>query len=171
MSCDTDVFVDMTTTLLLWILATALVLAGLAGMVLPALPGAPLLFAGLLVAAWVEDFAYVGLKTLIALGVMAALSYALDLAAAALGARRFGASPRAITGAALGTVVGLFFGLPGILLGPFLGAVAGELTARRDLKAAAGAGVGAFLGLLFATAGKLALGFAMLGLFLLVRFL
>jgi hypothetical protein len=161
----------MTTTLLLWILAILLVLAGLAGMVLPALPGAPLLFAGLLVAAWAEDFVHVGARTLIALGVMAGLSYALDFAATALGARRFGASPRAIAGAALGTVAGLFFGLPGILLGPFLGAVAGELTARRHLPSAARAGAGAFLGLLLATAGKLALGFAMLGLFLLVRFL
>jgi uncharacterized protein len=161
----------MTLTVLLWILAVALVFAGLAGMLLPALPGAPLLFAGLLMAAWAEDFTYVGTKTLIVLGIMAALSYALDFAATALGARRFGASSRAITGAALGTVVGLFFGLPGLVLGPFLGAVAGELTARRDLQAAAGAGIGAFLGLLLATAGKLALGFAMLGLFLLVRFL
>jgi uncharacterized protein len=161
----------MTITILLWVIATALILAGFAGLVLPALPGAPLLFAGLFVAAWADDFVYVGVKTLIALGIMAALSYALEFAASALGARRFGASGRAITGAALGSVVGLFFGLPGILLGPFLGAVVGELTVRRDLQAAAGSGVGAFLGLLLATAGKLALGFAMLGLFLLVRFL
>jgi hypothetical protein len=161
----------MTTTILLWVIATVLTLAGFAGLVLPALPGAPLLFAGLFVAAWADDFVYVGVKTLIALGIMATLSYALEFAASALGARRFGASGRAITGAALGSVVGLFFGLPGILLGPFLGAVVGELTVRRDLQAAAGSGVGAFLGLLLATAGKLALGFAMLGLFLLVRFL
>jgi uncharacterized protein YqgC (DUF456 family) len=148
-----------------------LVLAGFVGLVLPALPGAPLLFAGLLVAAWAEGFAYVGTKTLIVLGIMAALSYALEFAASALGARRFGASPRAITGAALGTIVGLFFGIPGILLGPFLGAVVGELAARRNFRAAAGAGVGAFIGFLLATAGKLALGFAMVGLYLLVRFL
>jgi uncharacterized protein len=161
----------MTTTILLWIIATVLTLAGFAGLVLPALPGAPLLFAGLFAAAWADDFVYVGVKTLIGLGIMAILSYVLEFAASALGARRFGASGRAITGAALGSVVGLFFGLPGILLGPFLGAVIGELTVRRDLQAAAGSGVGAFLGLLLATAGKLALGFAMLGVFLLVRFL
>jgi uncharacterized protein YqgC (DUF456 family) len=160
----------VTIIVLLWILSAVLVLAGLAGLVLPALPGAPLLFAGLFVAAWTEDFVFVGTKTLVALGIMAALSYALDFAASALGARRFGATSRAMAGAALGAIVGLFFGIPGILLGPFLGAVAGELTARRDLQAAAGAGVGAFLGLLLATAGKLALGFAMVGLFLLVRF-
>ena len=75
------------------------------------------------------------------------------------------------TGAALGTLAGIFFGLPGILLGPFLGAVAGELTVRRDLQLASRSGVGAFIGFVLATAGKLALGFAMLGLFLLVRFL
>jgi uncharacterized protein YqgC (DUF456 family) len=161
----------MTNTILLWVIALALIIAGFAGLVLPALPGAPLLFAGLFVAAWADDFAYVGVKTLVALGIMAALSYVLEFAASALGARRFGATRRAITGAAIGTVVGLFFGLPGILLGPFLGAVVGELTAQRDLRAAAGSGVGAFLGLLLALAGKLALGFAMLGLFLLVRFL
>jgi len=161
----------VTITILLWVIAIALILAGFAGLVLPALPGAPLLLAGLIFAAWADDFVHVGVKTLIALGIMATLSYVLEFAASALGARRFGASPRAITGAAIGTVVGLFFGLPGILLGPFLGAVIGELTARRDLQAAAGSGVGAFLGLLLATAGKLALGFAMLGLFLLVRFL
>lgn len=161
----------MTITVLLWVIAIALIIAGFAGLVLPALPGAPLLFAGLVFAAWADDFVYVGVKTLIALGIMATLSYVLEFAASALGARRFGASPRAITGASIGTVVGLFFGLPGILLGPFLGAVIGELSVRRELQAAAGSGIGAFLGLLLATAGKLALGFAMLGLFLLVRFL
>lgn len=159
------------TTLLLLLFAVILVLAGLAGMVVPAVPGAPLLFAGLLVAAWAEDFVHVGTYTLVALGVMAALTYLLDFLASALGARRFGASSRAIVGAALGTLVGLFFGLPGILLGPFIGAVVGELTVRRDLQAAGRAGVGAFIGFLLATAGKLALGFAMIGLFLLVRFL
>lgn len=161
----------MATDLLFWILAGVLTLAGLAGLVVPALPGAPLLFAGLLLAAWAEDFAYVGGGTLTVLAAMAVLTYVLDLVASALGARRFGASARAIVGAGIGAVAGLFFGIPGILLGPFVGAVIGELTVRRDLQGAARAGVGAFIGLLLATAGKLALGFAMVGLFLLARFL
>lgn len=161
----------MTLMILLWLLAGVLVLAGLAGLVVPAMPGAVLVFAGLLLAAWTEDFVHVGSWTLIALGVMAALTYILDLVAPALGARRFGASPRAIAGATIGAVVGIFFGIPGILLGPFLGAVIGQLTVRSDLRLAASAGVGAFIGFLLATAGKLALGFAMVGLFLLVRFL
>jgi uncharacterized protein len=155
---------------LLWVVALMMIVTGLLGLVLPALPGPLLLFAGLLVAAWAEQFAYVGPGTLIGLGVMAALAILLDLVASAFGARRYGASPRAILGAMLGAVVGLFFGLPGLLLGPFLGALLGELSARRDLPAAGRAGWGAVIGLVLGTAAKLALGFAMIALFLVVRF-
>ncbi|MDC4202937.1 MAG: DUF456 family protein [Candidatus Manganitrophus sp.] len=155
---------------LLWILAVVLIVLGLAGLVLPALPGAPLLFVGLLLAAWAEDFVYVGGWTLAALGGMAVLTYLVDFAATAFGAKRFGASRRAMAGAAIGALVGLFFGLPGVLLGPFVGAVIGELTERRDLAAAGRAGVGASLGLALGAAAKLALGFAMVGIFLVARF-
>jgi uncharacterized protein YqgC (DUF456 family) len=159
----------MDTTILLWLLAGVLVLAGLAGLLLPVLPGAPLLFAGLLVAAWAEDFAYVGAGTLTLIAALGLLTYAVDFAATALGAKRFGASKRAVIGAAVGGLVGLFFGLPGILLGPFIGAVIGELTAQRGLSDAGRAGVGATLGLIFGVAAKLTLAFAMLGLFALAR--
>ena len=159
----------MDATVLLWLLAAILVLAGLLGLLLPALPGPPLLFAGLLVAAWAEDFVYVGAGTLALLAALALLTYAVDFAASALGAKRFGASKRAVIGAAVGAVVGLFFGLPGILFGPFIGAVIGELTAQRGLSDAGRAGVGATLGLVLGVAAKLTLAFAMLGLFALVR--
>jgi uncharacterized protein YqgC (DUF456 family) len=152
------------------LLTAILVLAGLLGLILPALPGAPLLFAGLLVAAWVEDFSYVGGGTLAVLGVLALLTYAVDFAASALGAKRFGASNRAVVGAAIGALVGIFFGLPGILLGPFVGAVVGELTGRRGARDAARAGVGATVGLALGAAAKLALAFSMLGIFALARF-
>jgi uncharacterized protein YqgC (DUF456 family) len=155
---------------LLWLLAAVLVLAGLLGLILPALPGAPLLFAGLLVAAWVEDFSYVGGGTLAVLGALALLTYAVDFIASALGAKRFGASNRAIVGAAIGALVGIFFGLPGILLGPFVGAVVGELTGQRGPRDAARAGVGATVGLALGAAAKLALAFSMLGIFALARF-
>jgi hypothetical protein len=137
--------------------------------VLPALPGPPLLFAGLLAAAWAEDFVHVGTGTLVALGAMAALAYVVDFIAGAFGARRYGASGRAMIGAALGAVVGIFFGLVGVLLGPFIGAVIGELSAQNNLHAASRAGVGATIGLLLGTAAKLALGFAMIGVFLVMR--
>lgn len=158
-------------TVLLWLLAALLIVAGLAGLVLPALPGAPLLFLGLVAAAWAEQFAYVGWGTLSLLAGLALLTYAVDFVAGAFGARRFGASGRAMTGAALGTLLGLFFGLPGVIAGPFLGAVTGELTVRNDLRAAGKAGIGATLGLALGAAAKIALAFAMLGIFLAVRLL
>ena len=153
------------------VLAGILVLVGLAGCVLPVIPGAPLLFSGLLLAAWAEDFVYVGTWWLVALFAMAALTYAVDLLAGVFGAKRFGASRRAIIGAGLGAVAGLFFGLPGILLGPFVGAVVGELSAQRSLSDAGRAGLGATLGLALGAAAKLALGCSMIGIFLLLRFM
>jgi uncharacterized protein YqgC (DUF456 family) len=158
------------TPTLLWIFAVLLGVIGLLGLVLPVLPGAPILFAGLVLGAWADDFAYVGAQTLIVLGVMALLTYLVDFAATALGAKRVGASTRAIWGAMLGGLVGVIFGLPGLLLGPFVGAVAGELSLQRDLKSAGRAGLGASLGLALGAAAKLALGFGMIGIFLLARF-
>lgn len=123
----------MDTTIFLYVLAVLLVVVGLGGILLPALPGAPLVFAGLLLASWAEDFAHVGTWTFVALGALTVLAQAADFAAGALGAKKFGASRRAVIGAAIGAVVGLFFGIPGILLGPFAGAVIGELTNRADV--------------------------------------
>ena len=157
--------------ILLWLLAIILVSAGMAGLVFPALPGAPVLFAGLLAAAWAEGFEHVGSGTLIVLGVMALLTYLVDFLAGAFGAKRFGASGRAVIGATLGAIVGIFFGIPGVLLGPFIGAVLGELTAHSNLKAAGRAGVGATVGLALGVAAKLALAFAMVGIFVIMRFL
>jgi uncharacterized protein YqgC (DUF456 family) len=161
----------VTTDVLLWALAALLVAAGIAGLLLPGLPGAPLVFLGLLVAAWAEDFAYVGWGWLTLLAALAALTYLVDFAATALGAKKFGASPRAVVGAVLGGIVGLFFGPLGLVLGPFAGAVVAELSLRRDLQAAQRSGLGATLGFLLGSVAKLALAFAMLGLFAAVRFL
>jgi uncharacterized protein len=160
----------MTVTILLWVLGVALVLVGLAGLFFPAIPGAVLVFAGLVVAAWADDFAYAGWGTLTVLGVLALLTYPADFLASAFGAKRYGASPRAVTGAVIGAVVGIFFGLVGVLLGPFLGAVIGEFSAQRHLGQAGRAGFGATVGIVLGTAAKLALAFTMLGIFAIVRF-
>lgn len=160
----------MDTTILLWLAAAILTLLGLAGLVLPVIPGAPVFFAGLFLAAWADDFAYVGAGTLAALGGLAFLMYAIDFLAGAFGAKRFGASRRGITGAFLGALIGLFFGLPGVLLGPFVGAVVGELSMQRSLGAAGRAGIGTTFGLVLGAAAKLALALSMLGLFAAVRF-
>jgi len=150
---------------LYFVLAAVLILVGLAGTIVPALPGVPLVFAGMLLAAWADHFQHVGTFTLIVLGVLSLLALAIDFVAGLLGAKRVGASPHAIWGAMIGTVVGLFFGLPGIVFGPFVGAVAGELLVGSRLERAAHVGVGTWLGLLFGTLAKIALCFTMLGVF------
>jgi uncharacterized protein len=149
--------------LVLWILAFGLVLVGVVGTVLPGLPGAILVFAGLALAAWIDGFA--GLGTLAGLAALTAATYALDFVATAAGARRFGTSWWGVLGALAGTVVGLFFGLAGLLIGPFLGAFAAELLARRDVRQAGRAGLGAWLGFLLGTAARLGLVLAMVGIF------
>jgi hypothetical protein len=150
---------------LLWLAAIALVGVGLAGVVVPALPGVPMIFIGLWLAAWIDDYTRVGVVTLVALGVIVALAIVIDFAASALGAKRVGASQQAIWGSLLGSLVGLFFGLPGLVLGPFVGAVLGELSARRSLGQATNVGIATWMGLLFGTLAKLALSLAMLGIF------
>jgi len=160
----------MDSSLILWIIALILILIGIAGLVLPAIPGAPVLFVGLVVAAWADHFAYVGWPTLAVLGALALLTYVVDFAATTFGAKRFGASKRAMIGAMIGAVVGIFFGFVGVLIGPFVGAVIGELSWRRDLQAATRAGVGATIGLAIGAAAKLALAFTMVGIFVVARF-
>jgi uncharacterized protein len=153
-------------TLLLWLLAIVLVIVGLAGVVLPGLPGHLLILAGLVLAAWADGFARVGMPTLAVIGALALASYVIDFLATVLGARHIGASTRAMTGAALGTLLGVFMGLPGMIVGPFLGAVLGELTVRGDLLQAGKAGVAAWIGFAVGTAVKVATAFVMIAVFL-----
>ncbi|GHB96364.1 DUF456 domain-containing protein [Thermomonas carbonis] len=166
----------MEPTTLYYVLAVLLVVIGIAGTILPALPGLPLVFAGMLLAAWAGDFQQVGVPMLVVLGLLTVFSLAVDFWATALGARRVGASKLAIIGAMVGTVAGLFFGPIGLLMGPFAGAIGGELIHRRslqkqDLGQAAKIGIGTWFGILFGTVLKLALAFTMLGLFALAWWL
>lgn len=157
----------------LWyFLALLLALAGLAGTVLPALPGIPLLFAGMLLAAWADGFERIGFASLATLAALTLLSLLVDLWATAMGARRVGASSRALAGAVAGTLVGMFFGIPGLFIGPFAGAVAGELLHlrrmdRHGIGRAAKVGAGTWLGIVIGVGLKLALAFAMIGIFIL----
>lgn len=151
---------------ILWyVIAALLIVAGFAGTILPALPGVPLVFCGMLLAAWADGFRHAGTVTLIALGTLTVLATVVDFVAGVAGAKRVGASRHALIGAALGTLVGLFFGLAGLLLGPFVGALLGELAAGGGLQRATGVGVGAWLGFVIGTVLKLGICFAMLGLF------
>jgi uncharacterized protein YqgC (DUF456 family) len=148
-----------------WTLAVLLVLVGLAGIVLPALPGTILIFAGLWLAAWADGFAHVGALTIVLLGLLAAATYLIDVVAMALGMQRFGASRRAMAGASIGMILGLFMGIPGLIIGPFLGAVLGELTEQRDFARAGRAGLTAWIGFVIGMAVKVGFGFMMIGVF------
>lgn len=162
----------MAVDILLYIAAAALVALGMAGLLFPAIPGAPLLFGGLVLAAWAEDFVYVGGWTLGVLAILSLLTYAIDVIAGAFGAQKYGASSRAMLGAALGAFVGIFFGLIGVLIGPFVGAMIAEFSlAEKTLDDASRAGFGATVGMLLGVAAKMALAFMMLGIFALVRWM
>jgi uncharacterized protein YqgC (DUF456 family) len=153
-------------TALLWLLVALLVVVGFAGAVLPAIPGVPLVFAGLWLGAWIDGYQMVSGWTVGVLGVLTLIAMAVDLIATALGAKKVGASRQAIAGAVIGTFAGLFFGgLVGVLIGPFVGAVIGELIARGRMDRAMDVGVATWMGLLFGTLAKLALSLAMVGVF------
>jgi uncharacterized protein YqgC (DUF456 family) len=150
---------------LLYVIAASLMAAGLAGAVVPALPGIPLIFGGIWLFAGMDHYRHIGLWWLLSIAVVGTVGMSLDLLAGALGAKRVGASRRAVWGALLGTLIGMFFGLPGLLLGPFFGALAGELAAGNSVLRSTHVGVSAWLGLIFGTLVKLVSSVTMLALF------
>ncbi len=149
----------------LYVLAALLIVGGLAGAVLPALPGIPMIFGGIWLVAAVDDYRHIGLWWLLIIGALGGIGVIVDFIASALGARRVGASRLALWGASLGTLIGMFFGVPGLLLGPFVGALLGELVSGNSVLRSAHVGVGTWLGLLFGTLLKLVISFVMVGLF------
>jgi uncharacterized protein YqgC (DUF456 family) len=150
---------------LLWIIAIGLIVIGVLGTVLPGIPGVISVFGGMLLAAWIDGFTKIGWVTLVVLGVLTALAFAADIIGGLLGAKRVGASRLALVGAALGTLAAFPFGFFGLLFGPFIGAVAGEFMTQQRLDAATRVGLGTWVGLAVGSLAKLALLFAMLGVF------
>lgn len=150
---------------LLWVLSAGLVLVGLAGIVLPALPGTLLVFAGLALGAWIDDFTRVGWFALGAIAVLAVLAWLMDYVSAMLGAKRAGASRQAIVGAAIGTVAGIFLGIVGVLFMPLVGAAVGEFMARRNHQQAVRVGIATWIGLMAGMLAKFVLAFMMIGIF------
>jgi len=151
------------TETLWWVLGALLIAVGIAGTVLPALPGTAFVLAGIVLIAWIDDFTRVGVWALAVCALLAALAFVLDYVAGLLGARRAGASPQAIAGAAIGTVAGVFMGLVGLLFMPLVGAAVGEYLARRDHLRAAHVGVATWLGIMVGLVAKVVLAFVMVG--------
>jgi len=154
-------------TILLYVLGAAALLAGLAGVVLPAIPGSALLVAGALLVAWAEGFTRVSGFTVGVCAVLGLAIWVVDLAAGVLGARAFGASRWAVIGSSVGLVAGLFLGLPGIVLGPAVGALVFEYARDPNFERALKAGAGAFVGFVLGSAVKVALSFVLVGVLLL----
>lgn len=158
-------------TSLLWFFAAVLVVVGLIGTIIPTLPGVPFVFGGLLLAAWIGDFQRIGWPTLLILGLLTLLAMAADFAATLLGVKHAGASRLALVGAAIGSVVGLFFGLVGIFVFPFIGAVLGEYLERGKMGQAGKVGLATWLGIILGSIAKLALAIAMVAIFAFAYFL
>jgi hypothetical protein len=152
-------------TVILWVGAIALIVLGVVGTVVPALPGAILVFAGIALAAWIDHFVRIPPWLLVLLGVMTAMAWVVDYVAAAAGAKRVGASRLAIVGAVLGTLAGILSGLWGLLLMPLVGAAIGEYLAQRDTRRAGKVAIATWVGLLLGSAAKAAIVLAMVGIF------
>ena len=143
---------------MIWLAYTLLgvaLLVGLAGVVLPVLPGVPLAAVGALAAAWVRGFDVVGVAPLVWVALLALAAQALDVAAGAVGARVYGARRAGFWGGVLGSLAGLLWFPPfGFLLGALVGAVGAELLTGRPFDEALRAGLGAFAGTLGGVVAK-----------------
>jgi uncharacterized protein YqgC (DUF456 family) len=157
---------------ILWYaIAGIIIAAGFVASILPNLPGIPVMFGGMLLAAWAGHFEAIPVWVIVFLALLAAFSIVFDFVAGSYGAKRYGASKAAVWGAFIGTIAGLFFGIPGIILGPFVGAIIGQLASGSRIEHAARVGVGTWIGLLIGTAIKIATAFMMLGIFALALLL
>jgi uncharacterized protein YqgC (DUF456 family) len=152
--------------IVLYVVAAILVLAGLAGSILPILPGIPMIFGGLWLAAFVDGYQHVGLWTLLFIAALGIIGLGLDFVAGAFGAKRVGASKLAVWGALIGTIIGMFFGLVGIILGPFLGALAGELADGSSVLRSTHVSIASWVGMLLGALAKVILSFMMIGVYL-----
>jgi uncharacterized protein YqgC (DUF456 family) len=151
---------------LLWALSALLIVVGVAGTVLPALPGTAFVLGGIVLGAWIDDFTRVPVWVVVLCTVLAVLAWVLDYVAGLMGARRAGASKQALIGAAVGTVVGLFMGIVGVLFMPLVGAAVGEYLARKNERQALQVGVATWLGIMAGLLAKVVLAFMMIGIFI-----
>ena len=152
---------------ILYIISAALIIIGLLGVFLPILPGIPLAYAGMVLAAWAGGFKEISVLVLILLGLLTLASVAIDFLASALGAKRAGASKSAVVGAAIGSLIGMiFFNLPGLILGPLVGVMVVETAQGKSMREAGKIGFATWIGMAVGVALKVGLAFAMMGIFL-----
>lgn len=136
------------------IVAGILLILGFAGCILPILPGVPLAYIGILLLHFTSEVQF-STQFLIIWAVIVVIVQVLDYYIPIWGTKRFGGSKWGTVGSAIGVIAGLFFGPWGIILGPFAGAVIGELLSGRASADAVKAGFGSFVGFLLGTVAKL----------------
>ena len=161
---------DVLITYGIYAVAFLLILVGVAGTIIPALPGIPMIFAGAWLIAYMEDYLYFGWGTLIALGVLTVISIIIDWVSQTMGAQKAGATKLGLTGALLGTIIGIPFGLIGIFLFPAIGAFVGEMIGHRDMRKAGKVSWATWIGMIAGIAAKLAIAFMMIGIMCVMRF-
>lgn len=150
-----------------WLFVVVLFAVGLIGTIVPVLPGTTIILAAAIVHRLVLGAEKsIGWKTIVVLVLLMLVSYLFDFLGSYFGAKYFGATKWGALGAVLGMVVGLFFGIIGLFAGPVMGAIAGEFIAGKRMIDAGRAGWGSLLGNVGATAAKLIIGLAMIGIFL-----
>ena len=154
----------------LYALAAVFIVCGVAGTIVPALPGIPMIFIGGWIIAHLDGYVNMGTGTLIFLGVLTALSIAIDWVSQTLGAQKAGATKLGLTGALVGTIVGIPFGLVGIFLFPVIGAFVGEMIGHRDMRKAGKVSWATWIGMIAGIAAKLAIAFIMIGIMCVMRF-
>ena len=150
--------------LLLLVLGVVIIVAGIVSLALPLIPGVALIFFGIVVVAWADDFTRIGPAMLGVLLVLTLIAMVADNVAGMFGAKRAGASGWGVFGAGVGALVGLPFGLPGVILGPAIGALAFEYMKNPDLARAGKAGLGGLLGFVLAVVAKAVFGLTIVGL-------
>jgi uncharacterized protein YqgC (DUF456 family) len=140
-------------------------LVGLAGCVLPMLPGTPLVFAGIYIYAWLTGFTVISRNLIILFLILTVLSVLIEYISSSIGSKKFGASKLGFIGAFVGAVIGVFFVPWGLIVGPLAGALIGELIVGKKIKEAVHSGTGAVIGFFGGTLLKIVISFVMIAFF------
>lgn len=150
-----------------WILLLAwgLVVIGTLGVLLPALPGVPVLFGGLWLLAWLDGYEKISVLTMSVIGALALIAWLVDIFGSYITAKKFGASKQALWGVVIGALLGMFAGVVGLIIGPIIGGMIGEWMAHQDKTRATTVGLAAGLGFMLAFLVKIVLVIVMLVVF------
>lgn len=149
--------------IVLWVVAVTLMVVGFCGTIVPMIPGLPLIFAGAWVAAFIDHYDEISVLTLVILGMLTVIGIIVDWVAQTMGAQKAGATKLGIVGSLIGTVIGIFTGLWGLIFMPLLGAAIGEFIDHQDMLRSGKVGFATWLGMMIGIVVKLGLAFTMIG--------